>query len=129
MQQLIGRLTQNAKVSQLKDGRKVTNFSLAINDSYKPKGSSEVKKIVTYFDCAYWLTDKVAPYLVKGSVIEVMGRIGVRAYINLQNEAKGTLTCHVQDIKIHANAKGGGTTTTTTAPSGLPEEKANNLPF
>lgn len=129
MQQLIGRLTQNAKVSQLKDGRKVTNFSLAINDSYKPKGSSEIKKIVTYIDCAYWLTDKVAPYLVKGSVIEVMGRIGVRAYINLQNEAKGTLTCHVQDIKIHSNAKGAGTTSSTNSSVTVPEETPDDLPF
>lgn len=129
MQQLIGRLTQNAKVSELKDGRKVTNFSLAINDSYKPKGSSEVKKIVTYIDCAYWLTDKVAPYLLKGSVIEVMGRIGVRVYINLQNEAKGTLTCHVQGIKIHSNTKGVSTTTTSTSTTRLQEEKTDDLPF
>lgn len=129
MQMLIGRLTQNAKVSALKDGRKVTNFSLAINDSYKPKGSSEVKKIVTYIDCAYWLTDKVAPYLLKGSVIEVLGRIGVRAYTNLQNEAKGVLTCHVQDIKIHGNGNRINTATADKEATALPEEKTDDLPF
>ncbi|NNV53858.1 single-stranded DNA-binding protein [Limnovirga soli] len=95
MQQLIGRLTQNAKVCELKDGRKVTNFSIALNDSYKQKGSGEVKKIVTYVDCAYWINEKVAAYLIKGSIVEVNGRIGVRAYLNLQNEAKGVLTCLV----------------------------------
>ena len=116
-------------MSALKDGRKVTNFSIAINDSYKPKGSSEVKKIVTYIDCAYWLTDKVAPFLLKGSVIEVLGRIGVRAYTNLQNEAKGILTCHVQDIKIHANSKGTGAAISDKEATALPGEKADDLPF
>lgn len=129
MQQFIGRLTNDAKVSALKDGRKVTNFSIAINDSYKPRGSSAVKRIVTYIDCAYWINDKVAQYLLKGSVIEVLGRIGVRAYTNLQNEAKGILTCHVQDIKIHSNAKGGGATTSSNSSVAKSEEKSDDLPF
>ncbi len=129
MQQLIGRLTQNAKVSELKDGRKVTNFSIAINDSYKPKGSDEIKKMVTYIDCAYWITDKVAQYLIKGSVIEVLGRIGVRAYTNLQNEPKGILTCHVQDIKIHGHAKGSASITSSNVSAEQPGEVKDDLPF
>ena len=31
--ELVGRLTADAKVSTLKDERKVVNFSIAINDS------------------------------------------------------------------------------------------------
>ena len=34
---LIGRLTKDAVVSQLKDDRQVVNFTLAVNDGYKPK--------------------------------------------------------------------------------------------
>ncbi|HET7898519.1 MAG TPA: single-stranded DNA-binding protein, partial [Flavisolibacter sp.] len=35
---LIGRITKDAIVNTTKEGRKVVNFSIAINESYKPKG-------------------------------------------------------------------------------------------
>lgn len=37
---LIGRLTSDATVFTTKDERKVVNFTVAVNDGYKPKGSS-----------------------------------------------------------------------------------------
>ena len=37
--EIVGRITKDAVVSQLKDERKVVNFSIAINDYYKPKNS------------------------------------------------------------------------------------------
>jgi single-strand DNA-binding protein len=54
MEILIGRLTADAKVATLKDDRQVVNFSIAMNDSYKTKGSETVTQVVTYFNCAYW---------------------------------------------------------------------------
>jgi len=36
MQQITGRLTQNAAVSKLSDGREVARFTVALNNSYKP---------------------------------------------------------------------------------------------
>ena len=35
---IIGRITRDAVVKQLKDDRKVVNFSIVINDYFKPKG-------------------------------------------------------------------------------------------
>ncbi len=34
---IVGRITKDAVVNQLKDEREVVNFSLALNDFYKPK--------------------------------------------------------------------------------------------
>ena len=53
MVQLIGRITRDAIVSEVKEGKKVLNFSIAINDYYKPK-DGEPMKMVTYINCAYW---------------------------------------------------------------------------
>ena len=50
---IIGRITQDAIVNTTKDDRKVVNFSLAINDSYKPKGGGERVKVTTYCNCSY----------------------------------------------------------------------------
>ncbi len=46
--ELTGRITADATVNITSDGRKVVHFSIAMNDSYTPKGSDEVKKLTTY---------------------------------------------------------------------------------
>lgn len=48
---IIGRITKDAVVNTLKDDRKVVNFYLAINETYKPKGG-ERTKVTTYCNCA-----------------------------------------------------------------------------
>lgn len=103
---LIGRLTKDAVVAQLKDDRQVVNFSLAINDNYKSKGSDKWVTVTTYITCAYWINPKVAERLKKGNLIEVTGRLTVSAYTDMQGEAKGTLNCHVETIKVHQQMRG-----------------------
>jgi hypothetical protein len=63
--ELVGRLTADAKVSTLKNERKVVNFSIAINDSYKPKGSEMLTKITTFVNCSYWINPAIAEHLTK----------------------------------------------------------------
>lgn len=98
---LIGRLTKDAVVATLKDERKVVNFTIAVNDGYKVKGSEEWKNITTYYTCAYWISQKIAERLKKGSLVELTGRLFVNAYKDMQGEARATLNCHVDSIKIH----------------------------
>ena len=106
MEILVGRVTADAKVYTLKDERQVVNFSIAVNDSYKPKGSSEAKKVVRFFKCGYWLNAGMAKYLTKGTLVELSGRIGIDAYKDMQGEAKASLTMHVNSVKLHGSPKG-----------------------
>lgn len=122
---LIGRLTKDAVVAQLKDDRKVVNFTLAINDYYKPKNSDKAVTVTTFVQCAYWISPKIAGWLKKGSLIEIMGRLAINAYTDMQGEAKGTLNCHVDSIKIHQQAK----TETVKAESKEKEQATDDLPF
>src|SRR5258706_15134799 len=103
--ELFGRLTADAKVNELKDNRKVVNFSIAINDRFKVKGSDELKSITTFVNCSYWVTTAVASYLTKGKFVELYGRINAGAYLNAQNELKASLNFHVNSIKLHGNLK------------------------
>jgi single-strand DNA-binding protein len=105
METLVGRVTGDAKVNALKDERKVVNFSIAINDSYKQKGTSEVKKLTTYVNCSYWLSDAIAAHLTKGTLVEVYGRISASAWTNLKGEAVANLNFHVNSIKLHGKGK------------------------
>lgn len=102
---ITGRLTADAVVNTLKDERKVVNFSIAINDTYRPKGSGERVKVTTYCNCSYWISEKVAQYLKKAMLVEVTGRIYVTPYVGKDGTAKASLNCHVSNIKFLARSK------------------------
>ncbi len=103
--ELVGRITKDAVINQLKDERKVVNFSIAINDYYKPKNSEEGVKITTYVNCSYWISLKIAERLIKGTLVEISGRTYANAYIGTDGVAKASLNCHVNNIKIHSFGK------------------------
>lgn len=98
--EITGRIVKDASVFKVKENREVVNFSIAVNDSYKPKGSTETKKIVTYIDCSYWMSSGVAQWLRKGTLVQLFGRIGLNVYIGNDAQAHGSLTFHTSDIKI-----------------------------
>jgi len=128
--ELVGRITKNAVVNQLKDERKVVNFSIAVNDYYKPKNGEPVK-VVTYVNCSYWISEKIAERLTKATLVEINGRIFVNAYKGADGEAKASLNCHVNSIKIHTFGKqelvAGNTQNSETTSNR--EEVAEDLPF
>ena len=102
---VIGRITKDAVVNTLKDERQVVNFSIAVNDYYRPKGATEATKFTTYVNCSYWISSKIAERLKKGALIEISGRIFVNAYTDLDGNAKASLNCHVNSVKIHSYGK------------------------
>lgn len=102
--ELTGRLTADAKCSTLKGGRQVVNFTVAVNDSYKPKGSEVAVKVTTYFNCSYWINPGIADYLKKGSLVECFGRVSVNAWTNTEGEARASLNFHVNSIKLHGKS-------------------------
>jgi single-strand DNA-binding protein len=130
---IIGRITKDAVVNQLKDEREVVNFSVAINDYYKPKGSQQGVKFTTYVNCSYWISSKIAARLSKGALVELNGRISVNAYLDKEGNLKGSLNCHVNNITIHQS--GNGITVDDTGklqPSGAASEitePIDDLPF
>jgi single-strand DNA-binding protein len=131
MQTVIGRVTADAKINTLEDGRQVVNFTIAKNDRFKPKGSDTYREVTNFYSCSYWMGTGVADLLKKGALIEVTGRIGINVYNNLQGEAKGSLTLHVNYLKKHAKAKEDAGTGARVVNMNEPpvEEPVQDLPF
>jgi single-strand DNA-binding protein len=96
--ELVGRLTANAIIKEIAEGRKVVNFTLAINNGYKKNGQWVDKTV--FIDCSYWIGVGIAEFLTKGRRVELFGEIGVTAYINASQAAVGKLTFHVARIKL-----------------------------
>lgn len=103
--EITGRLTADATVHKVGENKEVVNFSIAINDSYRPKGSTEVKEVVTYINCSYWLNSKSAQWLKKGALVQLFGRIGLNVYSSSDGRALGSLTFHTNNLKIIVFAK------------------------
>jgi len=103
-----GRLVADAAVRETKSGKKVTGFTIAINDSYRPKGGDRVQ-ITTYVECSYWLNAGLAEYLRKGTLVELYGRMEAGAYISKDAVAVGTLKFHTEKIKLLGKSNVSGT--------------------
>lgn len=129
METLVGRITKNATVATTKSDKQVVNFSIAVNDNYKPKGSSEVKKIVRYLNCAYWLSAAIAKHLTKGTLVELNGRIHLNTYTNMEGKTVASLAMHVNNIKLHGSPKGQGNKAAAAAQPAAAAEPVDDLPF
>lgn len=123
---IIGRTTKDAVVNTLSDGRKVVNFSVAVNDRYRLRGGDPVKT-TTYYDCAYWLSDKLAEHLKRGTLVEVSGRVYVSAYLDKEGQPKASLKCHASSVRIHGWPKD-APATATPVNAGAPVAD-DDLPF
>lgn len=125
--EITGRLIMDSRTNQLKDGRKVVNFCVALNDSYKDKKTEEIKQISTLFNCSYWINPAIGQYLTKGTLVELYGRVSTNAWNNAEGEAKASLNFHVQSIKLHGSTKQKASEKETSVKDN--KEKDDDLPF
>lgn len=126
---IIGRLTRDAVVKTLESGKRVVNFSVAVNDSYKTKEGKKVE-MVEYFNCSYWKTVNAAKILTKGLLVALTGRVSASAWTAKDGEVKATLNFHTSDIKPLAGGRKGETVhaTAETNPAG-DSAMGEDLPF
>ncbi len=103
--ELVGRIVKDASIVTLKDNRKVVNFTLAVNDYYKQKGSEKGVQTTLFINCSYWISTAISERLTKGSIVELSGRLFLNAYTSHEGEAKASLNCHVNSIKVHSVSK------------------------
>lgn len=125
--EMTGRVTADAKVTQTKSGKNVTNFTIAINDRYKTK-DGELKEVVSFINCSYWIASKVAEVLRKGAIVEVNGRISASAYMGRDGQPKASLDFHVNSIKVHQFAKKEQAASSVPAAAAV-TEPVDDLPF
>lgn len=130
--EITGRITAYATLHKVNSDKQVVNFSIVMNDSYKPKNSTEVKEIVAYIDCSYWLNSKSVEWLKKGALVQLFGRIGLSVYSSSDGKALGRLTFHINSLKILVFAKRaekGANNSVPLVAQAKQAEPAEDLPF
>lgn len=101
---LMGNLTRDPETRTTPNGQSVTNFSLAVNRTWKGQDGN-TQESVSYIDCVAWARtgEVIAQYMQKGRPILVSGRLDQRSW-----EQDGQKRSKVEVIVEDFNFVGGG---------------------
>jgi single-strand DNA-binding protein len=91
---LAGNVGKDAKLNTLRDGEKVLNFSIAVDNGRD--------KDPTWWDCAVWgkRAEALERYVLKGTKLAISGRPSVRVH-----EDKAYLGCTVQELTFQSSSQ------------------------
>lgn len=103
MEIITGRITADAQVKTLKDKRQLVTFCVAKNRTFTTQG--EKREETSFYNCAYWISTKVAGILTKGSIVALIGHTGLNAYKGMDGEYHSSLTFHVNNIDVLYSGK------------------------
>jgi single-strand DNA-binding protein len=78
---LMGNLTRDPETRTTPSGQNVTNFSLAVNRTWRGQDGN-TQESVSYIDCVAWgkTGDIIAQYMQKGRALLVSGRLDQRSW-------------------------------------------------
>lgn len=111
---LIGNLTRDPELRYTPSGSAVSEFGLALNESYTNKQTGQKTEKVNFIDIVCWgkTAEVAAEYLKKGSQVHIEGKLTQDRWqdeASGQNRSKVKVTCErVTFIGSKANAEGGG---------------------
>lgn len=84
-----GNIGKDAEVKQVNEQHSVTSFSIA--STKKVKGEDQT----TWLNCQKWNSDKLAPYLTKGTKVILSGDLEIR-----EHDGKYYTTLNVWDLEF-----------------------------
>ena len=138
--QIIGNIGKFAEIKTLPSGKRVLNFSLAVNEK---RGQEE---ITTWFDCSMFgeRLDALSPLLTKGKQVFVQGPVSSRSWTAQTGEARSSMSVLVNKLVLCGSKRDeafpGETPTASSAPQrsttgpvagaeSPPFDEYNDIPF
>ncbi|HET7060428.1 MAG TPA: single-stranded DNA-binding protein [Candidatus Saccharimonadales bacterium] len=124
---LMGNLTRDPELRQTPNGQTVTNFSLALNRSYKDQ-SGEWQEVTDYVDIVCWgpLAERVAQYMSKGRRCLVQGRLQSRNW-EQEGQKRSKVEVLANDVTF-LDSRGAGAGDDASTPSATEAPKDNDKP-
>jgi len=114
----IGRLGNDPEARFMPNGDAVTNFSIAIGESWKDKESGEKKETVEWVRCTAWrkLGEICSKYLKKGSQVFVSGKMKTRKWQDKGGTDRYTTEIIVDKMQMLGGKKEGEASAEKPAP-------------
>lgn len=107
---LMGNLTRDPETRTTPSGQSVTNFSLAVNRTWKGQDGQQ-NEDVSYIDCVAWGKpgEIIAQYLGKGRAVLVSGRLDQRSWEDKESGGKRSkIEVVVEDFNFVGDGQGQG---------------------
>lgn len=106
---LMGNLTRDPETRNTPNGQSVTNFSLAVNRTWKGADGQQ-NEDVSYIDCVAWGKpgEIIAQYLGKGRAVLVSGRLDQRSWDDKESgQKRSKIEVVVEDFNFVGDGQGG----------------------
>lgn len=106
---IIGNLVKAPESRETPNGKKVCNFTIAVNSGKKDSNGNQP---ATYFRVSAWeaLGDICQRYLAKGQKVAVTGSVNSRAYTTQDGQVRSSLEVTARDVEfLQKSANDGGT--------------------
>ena len=103
--QLIGHLGADPIVIEV-NKTKVANFSVAVNDYYKPKDSKEFVEKTMWFNIVAWdkIAEKIEKKCAKGTEVIISGKLENKSYTDKEGVKRIITEVRVDKIICRAKA-------------------------
>ncbi len=102
-----GNLVRDPEIRFLPSGLSVTNFTVAVNHSYRQE--NELKEEVSYFDVVVFgkQGESCAEYLSKGRAVLVEGRLRQRRWESEEGQRRSKIEIVAQQVQFLGPAREG----------------------
>lgn len=99
--QLIGHVGQDPEIKNLDGGKKVANFTIATNDSYKNEKGEKVEQTEWHKVVAWGKTAEIIEkYVVKGKEIAIEGKLTHKSYEDKNGEKRYITEVLANDVLL-----------------------------
>ena len=104
---LIGHLGQDPETKTIDNGKKVTRFTMATDESYKNADGQKISE-ATWHNIVAWngIADVADRFLKKGKQVAVEGRIVYRSYEDKKGVTKNITEIVLNDLVLLGPGKG-----------------------
>lgn len=126
---LMGNLTRDPETRTTPNGQSVTNFSLAVNRTWRD-ASGEQQEAVSYIDCVAWGKpgEIIAQYLGKGRAVLVSGRLDQRSWDDKDSgQKRSKVEVVVEDFNFVGDGQGGSDAPRTSSTSTSKSTKKDDV--
>jgi len=99
--QLIGHVGNDPEIKNLDGGKKVANFTIATNDSYKNEKGEKVEQTEWHKVVAWGKTAEIIEkYVIKGKEIAIDGKLTHRSYDDKNGEKRYITEVVANDVLL-----------------------------
>ena len=123
---IVGNIGGDAELRYTQSGQTVANVSVAVNRRWTGNDGQSHEE-TTWFRVALWgkFAESLAPYLTKGKLVLVEGRVQAKAFIGKDGEAKASLELTAANVRL-LGGNGGRNEDVPAGDAGLTEDE---IPF